>query len=137
MEAELIQTTVDPDKELVDVIKCFRGPIVDAHDAYPDVLHVEVRDGDGGLWRFATQDATWSPTDPAAFLGRSVIESSVDARTGELRCELSDGSVFTVTPAAQEAPDDPPNWELFTPDGQMLDFGPGMRWRLVDLNELD
>jgi hypothetical protein len=137
MEAELIQTTVDLNKELVDMLGCFRGPIVDAHDAYPDVLHIEVCDADGGLWRFATQDATWSPTDPAAFLGRAIVGSSVDAHTGRLTCELSDGSQFVVIPAAQEAPDDPPNWELFTPDGRMLDFGPGMRWRLIEANDLD
>lgn len=137
MEAELIQATVDPNKELVDVLTRFRGLIEDAHDAYPDVLHLEVRDDMGGLWLFATQDATWWPRDPTAFAGQAVVGASVDIRTGTLTCELSNGSLFTVIPAAQEAPDDPANWELFTPDGQMLDFGPGLRWRLVDANGLD
>lgn len=133
----MIQATVDPNKELVDVLARFRGLIEDAHDAYPDVLHLEVRDDMGGLWLFATQDATWSPRDPTAFEGQAVVDASVDIRTGTLTCELSNGSLFTVIPAAQEAPDDPANWELFTPDGQMLDFGPGLRWRLVDANGLD
>lgn len=30
---------------------------VDAKKAYPDVLHVEIRDSAGELWRLATQDA--------------------------------------------------------------------------------
>lgn len=109
----------------------FRGPVVDAHVAYPEILHLEVRDSLGGQWRLATQDATWSPGDPAAFTGRAVVGASLDARTGELRCELSEGPAFTVTPATQEADDDPPNWELYTPDGRLLEFGPGKRWRIV------
>jgi hypothetical protein len=35
-----------------------------------------------------------------------------------------------VKPAAQEASDDPPNWELITPGGVLLEFGPGVRWQI-------
>jgi hypothetical protein len=126
----LIHTTADPYKELVDVLAGFRGRIVDVHVAYPEVLHVEVRDTLGRLWRLATQDATWSPRDPTALSGRAVVESSIDSRTGKLKCELSGGPAFIVTPAQQEADDDPPNWELFFPDGRLLEFGPGARWRI-------
>lgn len=105
-----------------------RGPIVDARIAYPEILHVEIKDSDGGLWRLATQDAEWSPSDPAALVGRSVDDADIDAETGELRCKLSDGSVLDVKPAEREAEDDPPNWELITPGGVVLEFGPGVRW---------
>jgi hypothetical protein len=50
--------------------------------------------------------------------------------TGELRCTLSDGSVLDVKPAEREAEDDPPNWELITPGGVVLEFGPGVRLQI-------
>jgi hypothetical protein len=107
-----------------------RGQIVDARIAYPEVLHVEVKDSAGELWHLATQDAEWSPTDPAALVGRSVDDADIDAETGELRCKLSDGSLLDVKPADREAEDDPPNWELITPGGVVLEFGPGVRWQI-------
>jgi len=107
-----------------------RGPIVDARIAYPEVLHVKIKDSAGGLWQFATQDAEWSPSDPAELVGRSVVGADIDAETGELRCKLSDGSVLGVKPAEREAEDDPLNWELITPGGVVLEFGPGVRWQI-------
>jgi hypothetical protein len=64
------------------------------------------------LWRLATQDAEWSPTDPTELVGKSIEDAEIDEETGELRCQLSGGSLLDVKPAAQEASDDPPNWEL-------------------------
>ncbi|HEY5287588.1 MAG TPA: hypothetical protein VIJ50_10830 [Solirubrobacteraceae bacterium] len=52
-----------------NVLRSLRGSIVDARIAYPDVLHVEVRDLRGGLSRLATQDAEWSPSDPGVGAG--------------------------------------------------------------------
>jgi hypothetical protein len=89
-----------------------------------------VRDARGDVWRLATQDAQWSPADPAQLLGRSIEDAAIDEETGELRCGLSDGTVLSVKPAAVEAEDDPPNWELFSPAGIVLEFGPGVRWQI-------
>ena len=107
-----------------------RGPIVDARIAYPDVLHVEVRDSSGGVWRLATQDADWSPSEPAQLLGRSIEHAEIDDASGELRCRLSDGSSLDIKPAAAATPDDPPSWELISPAGVALEFGPGLRWQI-------
>ncbi len=107
-----------------------RGSIVDARIAYPNVLHLDVRDPQGDLWRLATQDAEWSPSDPGQLVGRSIDDVAIDGETGELRCMLSDGSVLDVRPAAIEAEDDPPNWELVSPTGIVLEFGPGLRWQI-------
>jgi hypothetical protein len=109
-----------------------RGAIVNAQVAYPDVLHIEIRDSSGELWHLATQDAEWSPTDLDRLIGRSVEDADIDERSGELRCRLSDGSVFDVKPTAAEAKDDPPNWELISPDGVALEFGPGLRWQISE-----
>lgn len=114
------------------VLRSLRGSIVDARLAYPDVLHVEIRDATGGRWRLATQDAEWSPTDPSELPGHSVDEAVIEEASGALRLELSDGARLVVAPGAREAPDDPPNWELITPDGLVLEFGPGLRWQISD-----
>ena len=115
----------------VNLLRLLRGPIVDAREAYPQVLHVEVRDSAGGSWRLATQDAEYSPSDPAELVGRSVKDAKIDESTNELRLQLGDGSSFVVTPARQEANNDPPNWELITPFGLALEFGPGVRWQIA------
>ncbi|MBA3864879.1 MAG: hypothetical protein H0X42_00790 [Solirubrobacterales bacterium] len=78
----------------------------------------------------ATQDAEWSPTDPAELVGKSVEDAEIDEGTGELRCHLSGGSLLDVKPAPQEPNDDPPIWELITPGGVLLEFGPGVRWQI-------
>ena len=69
------------------------------------------------------------PTPPS-WSGKSIEGAEIDEETGELRCQLSGGSLLDVKPAAQEASDDPPNWELITPGGVLLEFGPGVRWQI-------
>jgi hypothetical protein len=59
----------------------------------------------------------------------------IDEESGELRCKLSNGSLLDVKPARKEADDDPPNWELITPGGVLLEFGPGVRWQISSADE--
>lgn len=118
------------------VLRSMRGSIVGARIAYPQVLHVEIRDSGGELWRLATQDAEWSPADPSELVGHSIENAEIDDGTGELRCKLSDGLSLDVRPTAREASGDPPNWELITPDGLVLEFGPGMRWQISSSRRL-
>jgi hypothetical protein len=127
---ELMATVVALDASPTSVLRSMRGAIVDARIAYPEVLHVEVRDSRGDLWRLATQDARWSPADPAQLVGRNIDDADIDEETGELRCKLSDGSALDIKPSATEAEDDPPSWELISPAGVVLEFGPGVRWQI-------
>jgi hypothetical protein len=113
------------------VLPQFRGSIVAAQIAFPDVLHVEVRDQKGDLWKLATQDADWSPSDPRALTGQSIVRSDIDAVTGDLRCDLSDGSALVVSTGSASGRGDPPSWELIAPTGVVLEFGPGMRWQIA------
>lgn len=123
-------TSVALDTSPSTILRGLRGKIVDARIAYPEVLHVEVHDEAGEQWRFATQDAEFSPSGPARLVGRVLEKAELDPVTAALRCRLADGSQLLVTPAAEEAADDPPNWELITPDHLTLEFGPGLRWQI-------
>ena len=134
MERGLMPVAIGLDSSPANVLPDFRGSIVVAQIAFPDVLHVEVRDAHGAVWKLATQDARWSPADPAALAGRSIVDADIDEATGQLRCALSDGSELIVTPSPAAGEDDPPNWELITPDGIALEFGPGMRWQVASVN---
>lgn len=117
------------------VLRSLRGLITAARRAYPDVLHVEIQDPNGGLWKLSTQDADWSPADPSQLMDHRVEAADLDGKTGELRLVLNGGSIFKVAPAEQEADDDPPNWKLFTPEGLVLVFGPGGKWRFNRADE--
>ena len=123
-------TALALDASPAKVLRSMRGSIVAASLAHPDVLHVEIRDARGDIWRLATQDADWSPSDPDQLVGHSIEDAEIDEQTGELRCKLSDGVVLDLKPGAREANDDPPNWELITPGGVVLEFGPGLRWQI-------
>ena len=122
--------TVAIDESPAGLLRSFRGEIVAALPAYPEVLHLDVRDSRGGLWRFATQDADYFPSDPSELFGLSVEDAELDERTGELRLALSNDSAFRVVPAPREAADDPANWILLTPAGLALVYGPGSSWQL-------
>jgi hypothetical protein len=113
----------------MNFIRSLRGAIVGARIAHPDVLHIAVCDPGGDIWRLATQDASWSPSDPAQMIGLAINDAQIDERNGNLCCKLSDGSTLHVKPSAMESADDPPNWELVGPTGVVLEFGPGMRWQ--------
>jgi hypothetical protein len=130
MEATLMATALALNASPESVLRSMRGSIVDARIAYPQVFHVEIRDSGGELWRLATQDAEWSPVDPSEFVGHSIENAEIVNDTGELRCGLSGGLSLEVRPTARETSGDPPNWELITPDGLVLEFGPGMRWQI-------
>lgn len=66
MDAALMATVVALDASPANVLRSMRGSIIDAKRAYPNALHVEIRDSAGELWRLATQDAEWSSSDAPA-----------------------------------------------------------------------
>jgi hypothetical protein len=130
----LMATVVALDASPLSFIRSLRGVIVGARIAYPDVLHVEVRDSKGNIWRLATQDASWSPSDPSHLIGHIINDAQIDERSRKLRCQLSDGSTLDVKPSETASTDDPPNWELISPGGIALEFGPGMSWQFSDVD---
>lgn len=66
------------DTSPIKVVHALRGSIVDAHEAHPQALHLEIRDSEGGLWRLATQDADYSPSESKQLAGGTVERSEID-----------------------------------------------------------
>lgn len=121
---------VIPDTFPAEILNRFRGPVIDARPAYPEVLHLYVRDTGGGEWCFVTQEAEWSPSDPEMFKGKEVVSADVDDCSGRLTIGFSDASLLTVAPDHCGAHDDIEAWELFTPERTILTYGPRKRWQL-------
>jgi hypothetical protein len=119
---------VIPDSKPVEILGRLRGFVFDVHPAYPETIHLEVRDPDGGLWYFATHDAYYSPSDPDALKGKTIVSATHEGPLGNLTIGFSDGSSFRVWVDPPDAPDDPVNWRLFMPEKMVLSWGPGDYW---------
>jgi hypothetical protein len=123
--------TVIPDISPTELIARLRGRIFEANYAYPETIQFKLRDADGGEWWLATQWADYSPSEPADLLGKVVVDAKLDERTGNLTFTFSDGSEFKVISRPQEEPgDDLEHWDLFTPEGLVLVWGPDAGWQL-------
>jgi hypothetical protein len=122
---------VIPDISPADLLARFRGPVLDARPTYPERVHLEVKDVHGGKWSLATWDADYSPSDPEVLLGKTVVSADLEGRSGNLTIGFSDGSTFRVISDLYEPGDDVENWDLFTPEGLVLVYGPGDRWKLA------
>ena len=121
---------VIPDISPADLLARFRGPISDPRPTYPERLHFEVEDADGGEWTFATWDAEYSPSDPDALRGKTIVSVDLDKPSGDLTVGFSDGSTFRVVAIPYPPEDEVENWQLFTPEGLVLNYGPAGCWRL-------
>jgi hypothetical protein len=124
---------VNSDTSPAEFLQRFRGRVVVSRPAYPEVLQLHIRDVDGGLWRFATFEANYFPTEPELFLGKTVVTTELDPASAKLTIGFSDHTSLLVVPFAL-APDeidvDYESWQLFTPSGLVLDYGPGEHWLL-------
>jgi hypothetical protein len=118
-----------PDLSPAELLSRFRGTIIRAAPGYPEVLHLDLKDGKGDLWHFSTSYADFSPADPEFFLGKSVIDVALE-RSGKLTMHFGDGSEFNVLPEPEGPDDDLSTWHLLTPDGLALWFRPRGRWDL-------
>jgi hypothetical protein len=123
-------STLSPDTSPAMLLGRVRGPVTAACLAYPERMHLELTDADGGLWRLATWDAVYSPSDPEVLIGKTVVDASLADRSGVLTVSFSGGTHFTATPTSAED-DDGESWELFTPEGLVLIYGPKGQWRLA------
>jgi hypothetical protein len=121
---------VIPETSPVELLAGLRGRIVHAEHGYPEVIQLRMIDSQGAEWRFSTADADYSPSDPDVLRGKTVVSADLVGPLGNLTIGFSDGTSFRVTMEPQDAPDDPANWRLRTPDGLYLEWGPGDSWAL-------
>jgi hypothetical protein len=129
--------TVAPDISPTSLLDRFRGEVFSSRPGYPEVLLLKVRDGDGSEWWFSTFYATFSPSDPDVFLGKVVIATEVEPGA-DGTVHFSDGSRLEIhrfprEPGDEEPDDDLETWSLITPEGIVLDHGPGGKWTLDSL----
>lgn len=122
--------TVTPDTSPAELLRRFRGAVADARLTYPERAAVDVEDDTGGKWHLTTWWAEYSPADPERLRGKTVVEADLGERPGQLTVGFSDGTAFTVTPVVDETKDAIQSWELFTPEGLVLSYGPFGRWSL-------
>jgi len=130
-------TVVAPNLSPVVLLARFRGEVVCSRPAFPDVLQLHIRDADGGLWRFLTFEAEYFPPTPDEFVGKIVVGADIDAADGKVTIGFSDGSSLCVVPLALQPAEVDVNyesWQLFTPDGLVLNHGPGDHWLLKQAN---
>jgi hypothetical protein len=128
---------VIPDTSPASLLARVRGSVTEARLTYPERVHLEVMDIHGGRWLLATWEAEYSPTDPEEFSAKTVVSAVLDDRSRVLTIGFSDGTDFTVTPIPDDEDDAIENWELFTPDGLLLTYGPWGRWHLGKATDPD
>src|ERR1700744_5149657 len=130
------KSLMTPDTSPADLLARLRGPVRDARLTYPERAHFEVTDVSGGRWLLATWDADYLPADPSELCGKTVAGASLYKESGPLVFRFSDGTSFPVTPDSDEGdPEAILNWELFTPEGLVLTYGPWGRWHLGDATD--
>ncbi len=108
----------------------FRGFVARARLTYPERAALDVTDVKGGEWHLTTWWSDYTPADPEVFDGKTVVSADLGDPEGKLTVGFSDGTDFTVTPVIDEGDDAIENWQLFTPDGRILTYGPKGRWQL-------
>ena len=121
---------VTPDTSPASLLARVRGPVTDAHLTYPERMQLDVTDAEGGLWNLISWEADYIPSDPEELRGKTVVSADLDARSETLTVDFSDGTGFALTPIPDEEDDAIENWELFTPEGLVLSYGPRGRWQL-------
>jgi hypothetical protein len=128
------------------------GRVSDIALGYADELLVDIDAGDGREWLLGTQASDWRLTDAAIGMdsrNENSIPPLAGAQVDEIRVEpdldlvvrLSDGRTLLVEAKSFEpaGENDPPYWELFSPEGLVFSAGPGLRWSATpaDLPELN
>jgi hypothetical protein len=126
--------TVNRNISPVEILSRLRGEVFSSRPGYPDVLHLRVRDREGGEWWLSTFYADFSPSDPELFLGKTITGLEVGSGA-DLRVDFADGPQLEVhryppEPDDDESDDDLETWSLITPEEIVLQHGPGDRWVL-------
>ena len=126
-----MSSSVMPDISPAKLLARLRGEIFEAYPAYPETIQFKLRDAEDRIWWFAIDYANYSPSDPEALIGKTVVSADLE-RSVDLTIGFSDGSTFTALFIPHDPLDpDLETWTLFTPDDLCLTYGPGPRWEIT------
>ena len=121
----------------VDLLARFRGVVVSTRLPHSKRPYLELTDAEGGTWRLVSWHAAHSASSPGDNEGKSVLGAAIDDLSGVLTVSFSDEGSFTLTPIPDESDDAIENWEIFTPEGLVLAYGPRGRWLLGRADDPD
>jgi hypothetical protein len=121
----------------VHLLARFRGLVVNTRLPHSKRTYLEVKNDEGGTWRLVSWSTASSKSGAGNNDGKTVVGATVDDRSGVLTVGFSDASFFTLTPVLDDADDAVENWEIFTPEGLVLAFGPRGRWLLGRADDPD
>jgi len=128
---------VIPDISPATVLARFRGQVTGGRLTRSKHIYLEVDDANGGRWRLISWEADYAATFPGFPGGNTVTAADFDHGSGTLTVSFSDHTSFTLTPIPDDADDAIENWELFTPDGMVLAYGPWSTWRFGGKDDPD
>lgn len=122
---------VSPDTSPADLLRRLQGLVSDARFTHSGRIQLVAVDAMGEVWRLVSWESDYAASDSAAPRGKVIAGADLDARSGTLTVGFADGAHFTLTPNQEDGDDDAIEaWELFTPDGLVLTYGPAGRWQM-------
>jgi hypothetical protein len=116
------------DTSPAELLSQLRGNVTDARVTSSGRLRLTVTDSISNRWHLLSWEASCSASDGEELEGRSIIGAELDAE-GLLAVRFLDGGYFTLTPNRDED-QVLEDWELLTPRGMVLTFGPQSQWQL-------
>lgn len=107
-----------------ELLACIRGRVTRARITPSMRVEMTVEDSTGGDWNLVSWEATCSASDPTRLSGKLVTRVELDPESGLLTVVFSDGSDLTLTPNDEADDESVEDWELITPGGVRLAYGP-------------
>lgn len=130
-------SAVSLDTSPIHLLARFQGLVVATRLPHSRRTYLEVVDAEGGTWRLTSWSTASLSTDAEDDNGKTAMGAIFDDRSEVLKVNFSDGSFFTLTPIPDDADDAVENWEIFTPEGLVLAYGPHGRWLLGRADDPD
>ena len=113
-----------------DLLACARGVVTYAQVTVSGRIRILFADHSGRRWGLKSWEADYAPSVDDKPDGKTVTGVELEDRSGILTVKYSDGAYFTLAPNPAVEDDSIEDWELFTPDGLVLAYGPRGRWQL-------
>jgi hypothetical protein len=128
---------VIPDISPATVLARFRGQVTGGRLTHSKRIYLEVDDANGGRWRLISWEADYTATFAGFPSAKRVTSADLDHDSGTLTVTFSDRASLTLAAIPDDADDAIENWELFTPEGMVLAYGPWGTWRFGGKDDPD